>query len=42
MNEAQTRLELIDPALRKAGWGVIDGSRIVVEHPITDGRLVGQ
>ncbi len=36
MNEAQTRQDLIDPALREAGWGVVDGSRIVVEHPITN------
>lgn len=28
MNEAETRAELIDPALREAGWGVVDGSRI--------------
>lgn len=41
MNEAQTRLELIDPALREAGWG-INGSRIRVEFPITKGRLLGQ
>lgn len=42
MNEAQTRIDLIDPALHKAGWGVVEGSRIVVEFPITDGRLIGQ
>lgn len=42
MNEAQTRHDLIDPALRKAGWGVVEGSRIVLEFPITDGRLIGQ
>jgi len=41
MNEAQTRLELIDPALRAAGWGVVDGSRILVEFPINKGRLIG-
>jgi len=28
MNEAETRAELIDPALKAAGWGVIEGSRI--------------
>ena len=28
MNEAETRAELIDPALKAAGWGVIKGSRI--------------
>jgi len=41
MNEAQTRLDLIDPMLRESGWGVIDGSRIRVEFPITDGKLIG-
>ncbi|WP_423910605.1 EcoAI/FtnUII family type I restriction enzme subunit R [Candidatus Spongiihabitans sp.] len=39
-NEAQTRLDLIDPALKAAGWGVTDGSRIQVEV-ITLGRLQG-
>jgi len=42
VNEAQTRLDLIDPALREAGWGVIEESRIRVEFPITQGRLIGQ
>jgi len=41
MNEAQTRLESIDPALRAAGWGVVEGSRIRVEFPINKGRLIG-
>lgn len=27
MNESETRAELIDPALLKAGWGVVEGSR---------------
>jgi len=27
LNEAETRAELIDPALREAGWGVVDGRR---------------
>ncbi len=40
-NEAQTRLDLIDPALLAAGWSVVEGSRISVEHNITQGRLVG-
>ena len=42
MNEAETRAEHIDPALRAAGWGVVDGSRILREYPITLGRLEGQ
>ena len=41
MNEAETRAEHIDPALEAAGWGVVDGSRIRREYPITLGRLEG-
>ncbi len=41
MNEAETRAEHIDPALKAAGWGVVEGSRIRREHPITLGRLEG-
>ena len=41
MNEAETRAEHIDPALKAAGWGVVDGSRVLREHPITLGRLQG-
>ena len=40
-NEAETRAELIDPALRAAGWGVVEASRISREHKITKGRLLG-
>ena len=41
MNEAETRAEHIDPALKAAGWGVVEGSRILREHGITLGRLQG-
>jgi type I restriction enzyme R subunit len=41
MNEAETRAEHIDPALKAAGWGVVDGSRVLREHRITLGRLQG-
>jgi type I restriction enzyme R subunit len=41
MNEAETRAEHIDPALVAAGWGVVAGSRIRREYPITLGRLEG-
>lgn len=41
MNEAETRAEYIDPALRAAGWGVVEGSRILREYPITPGRIEG-
>lgn len=40
MNEAETRAEHIDPALKAAGWGVVEGSFINREH-ITLGRLQG-
>ena len=40
-NEAETRAEHIDPALQAAGWGVVEGSRIRREYPITLGRLEG-
>lgn len=41
MNEAETRAELIDTALKSAGWGVVDGSRIRREYPVMLGRLEG-
>ena len=41
MNEAQTRLDLIDPALKAAGWNVVPESRIKVEV-ITAGRIIGK
>ncbi|PCI00967.1 MAG: restriction endonuclease subunit R [Zetaproteobacteria bacterium] len=42
MNESQTKHDFIDPALKEAGWGVVEGSRIRLEFPITQGRLIGQ
>jgi len=42
MNEAQTKHDLIEPALRAAGWGIVEGSRLRLEFPITKGRLIGQ
>ena len=41
MNEAETRAEHIDPALKAAGWGVVEGSRVRREYPITPGRIEG-
>ena len=41
MNESETRAEYIDPALAAAGWGVVEGSKIRREYPITMGRIVG-
>lgn len=41
MNETETRAEHIDPALRAAGWGVVEGSRVRREFPIAPGRIEG-
>ena len=41
MNEAETRAELIDPALREAGWGVVTESRTRREV-IAPGRIMGR
>ncbi len=41
MNEAETRADHIDPALKASGWGVVEGSRVLREHGITLGRLQG-
>lgn len=40
MNESETRAELIDPALKAAGWGVVEGSKINREV-ICPGRILG-
>ena len=41
MNESQTRLDKIDPKLRDAGWGIVPGSKILVEQSafIAPGRI---
>jgi type I restriction enzyme R subunit len=41
MNEAETRAEHVDPALRAAGWGVVEGSRVRREYLIAPGRIEG-
>ncbi|MEO7917652.1 MAG: DEAD/DEAH box helicase family protein [Dokdonella sp.] len=41
MNESETRAEHIDPALKAAGWGVVESSQIHREFAITQGRLQG-
>ncbi len=35
MNEAQTKHDLIDSALKEAGWGVVEGLLICLEFPVT-------
>ena len=42
MNESETRADHIDPALRAAGWGVVEGSRIRREYSIAPGRIEGR
>ena len=42
MNASESRAEHIGTALKAAGWGVVDGSRILREYHITKGRLEGQ
>ena len=39
MNEADTRAELIDPLLKDAGWGVVEGSLVRREFKITNGEI---
>lgn len=39
MNEAQTRTDHIDPALRAAGWGVVEGEPTLAEQRISVRRL---
>ncbi len=39
ITEDETRAELIDPKLRKSGWGVIEGTKVFRNHAITKGRI---
>jgi len=39
MNEAETRAEYIDPKLKASGWGEVEGSKILREFRITEGRI---
>lgn len=39
MNEAETCAELNQPLLAAAGWGVVEGSHIRLECPITLGTV---
>lgn len=39
MNEAETRAELIDPKLKDCGWGMVEGSKVLREYRITEGKI---
>ncbi len=39
MNEAETRAELIDPKLAEAGWGKVEGTKVLREYHINKGRV---
>ena len=39
MNEAETRAEFIDPQIKKAGWGDVEGSLVRREFKITNGEI---
>ena len=39
MNEADTRAELIDPQIKNAGWGSVEGSFVRREFKITNGEI---
>jgi len=40
MNEAETRAELIDPKLKACGWGIVEGSKVLREYHITEGKIL--
>lgn len=40
MNEAETRAEYIDPKLKEVGWGEVEGSKVLREFHITDGKIL--
>lgn len=39
MNEAETRAEMIDPKLTSLGWGIVEGSKVLREYKITEGKI---
>jgi len=39
MNESETRAEYIDPKLKESGWGEVEGSKVLREFRITDGKI---
>lgn len=40
MNESETRAEYIDPKLRESGWGEVEGSKILREFRLTEGKIL--
>lgn len=40
MNESETRAERIDPKLKASGWGEVEGSKVLREFSITDGKIL--
>ena len=41
MNESKALAEHVDPALKAAGWSVVEGRSVLREFRITPGRLQG-
>lgn len=39
MNESETRAEYIDPKLKASSWGEVDGSKVLREFRITEGKI---
>ncbi|KKS30791.1 MAG: Type I restriction system, subunit R, partial [Candidatus Amesbacteria bacterium GW2011_GWA2_42_12] len=39
MNESETRAEYIDPMLKASGWGEVEGSKVLREFRITEGKI---
>jgi type I restriction enzyme R subunit len=39
MNESETRAEYIDPKLKSSGWGEVEGSKVLREFRITEGKI---
>ena len=43
IKEAQTRKDLIDPKLSKAGWDTSNQEiKVICEYPISPGKIEGQ
>jgi len=39
MNESETRAKYIDPKLKASGWGEVEGSKVLREFRITNGKI---